>query len=48
MPDEPPLDVPFSIEIQLQINDSGLYVVMSQVVFNVRYGMAAVEHINRT
>ena len=45
MSDKPPLDVAPSIQIQMQINCGGLDVVMTQVVLNVRDGMAAIEHV---
>ena len=48
MSDEPPLDVPSAVEIQLQVNDSRLYSVMAQMIFDVRDGMATIEHINCT
>jgi len=38
MPDETPLDVPFAVEIQMQIYGGGLDAVMSQVVLG--YGDA--------
>ena len=46
MSDEPSLDVPPSIEIQMQIDRGGLDIVMAQMVLDVRYGMATIEHIN--
>ena len=46
MLDEPPLDVPPSIEIQMQIDGGGLDIVMAQMVLDVRDGMATIEHIN--
>jgi len=46
VPDEVPLNVPSAVEIQMQISGGGLDVVMSQVVLDVRYGIAAVEHIH--
>ena len=45
MSDKPPLDVAPSIQIQMQINCGGLDVVMTQVVLDVRDGMAAIEHV---
>ena len=46
MLDESPLDVPPSIEIQMQIAGGGLDIVMAQMVLDVRDGMATIEHIN--
>ena len=46
MPHELPLNVPPSIQIQMQIDRGGLEVVMTQMVFDVRDGMAVMEHIN--
>ena len=46
MLDESPLDVPPSIEIQMQIDGGGLDIVMAQMVLDVRDGMATIEHIN--
>ena len=46
MPDETPLDVPSSVEIQMQIYGGGLDIIMSQVVLDVSDGIAAIEHIN--
>ena len=40
------LDVPPSIQIQMQIDRGGLEVVMTQMVFDIRNGMTVVEHIN--
>ena len=48
MPDETSLDVPPAVEIQLQVNNSRLYSVMAQMIFDVRDGMATIEHINCT
>ena len=46
MPDETPLDVPPSIEIQMQVDSGRLDIVMAQMVLDVRDGMATVKHIN--
>ena len=46
MSDKPPLDVAPSIQIQMQINCGGLDVVMAQVVFDIRDGMAFIEHVH--
>ena len=40
------LDVPFAIQVQMEIDGSGLYVVMAQVILNIRDGMAGIEHIH--
>ena len=40
------LYVPFSIEIQVQIDGSGLDVVMSQVIFDMGDGVSPIEHIH--
>ena len=45
MSDEPSLDVPPSIEIQIQIDGGGLDIVMDQMVFDSRiYPTAEVEN----
>jgi hypothetical protein len=41
MPDEPLLDVPPAVEIQMKINGSGLDIVMAQMVLDVRYPQLA-------
>jgi hypothetical protein len=46
MSDKLLLYVPFAIQVQMEVDGGGLDVVMAQVVFNVRYGMAGVEHIH--
>ena len=46
MLDKPSLDVPPSIEIQMQIDGGGLDIVMAQMVLDVRDGMATIKHIN--
>ena len=46
MPDEPLLDVPPAVEIQMKINGSGLDIVMAQMVLDVRYGVTIVKHIH--
>ena len=46
MPDKPLLDVPPSIEIQVQIDGGGLDTFMSQMILDIRDGMAAVKHVN--
>ena len=46
MLDKPSLDVPPSIEIQMEIDGGGLDIVMAQMVFDVRDGMATIKHIN--
>jgi hypothetical protein len=46
IPDKPLLDVPPVVEIQMQINHGGLYVIMTQVVLDVGYGMASIEHVH--
>jgi len=33
------------VQVQMKINGSGLDVVMTQVVLDVRDGMAAIEHV---
>ena len=43
---KPSLDIPSSIEIQMQIDGGRLDIVVAQMVFDVRDGMAAIEHIN--
>ena len=35
-----------SVEVQMQIDGGGLDIVMAQMVFDVRDGMATIEHIN--
>ena len=40
MPDKLLLNMPPSIQIQMQIDRGGLEVVMTQMVFDVRDGMA--------
>ena len=40
------LYVPSTIEIQVQIDGSGLDVVMSQVIFNMGDGVSPIEHIH--
>ena len=47
MSDEPSLDVPPSIEIQMQIDGGGLDIVMAQMVLDVGDGMATVQVMNR-
>ena len=46
MSDKPPLDVPSSSEIQMQIDGGGLDIVVAQMVLDVRDRMATIEHIN--
>ena len=46
MSDEASLNVPSAVEIQMEINGGGLDIVMSQVVLDVRDGIAAIEHIH--
>ena len=46
MLDESPLDVPPSIEIQMQIDGGGLDIVMAQMVLDVCYRFPLVEKIH--
>ena len=39
------LDMAPFVQVQMKINGSGLDVVMTQVVLDVRDGMAAIEHV---
>ena len=46
MSDKLLLNVPLAIQVQMEIDCSGLYVVMAQVIFNIRDGMAGIKHIH--
>ena len=46
MSDKLLLNVAFAIQVQMEVYGSGLDVVMPQVVFNIRDGMAGIEHVH--
>ena len=46
MSDKLLLNVALTIQIEMEVDARGLYVVMAQVVFNIRDGMAGIEHIH--